>query len=520
MSSTSLVFDILAKDRASSTFDRVGGASGRAGGHLSNLGTKLKSVAKYAALAAAAGAVLAARWGVQAVKAAAQDEQAQKLLASSLQRNTGATKDQISAVEAWIAKQGVALGVTDDELRPAFQRLAEATGSVSDAQRLSGLAMDVAAGKGKSTKQVAEALAKAYQGNIGALGRLGVKTKDAEGNTLTFDQAVKGLADTFGGQAATKADTYQGKMDRLKLVYDETKETIGAKLLPVLTSLATWFLEDGIPAISKTYGWLKDKLGPVFSWIGGVVDKFRAKSGQASGMLDRFREIVGTVKGALNDAAPFFDLVRGVATEVGKVMVTLLWPAFKKVSGWLLGNGLDGLRAFGKMLGWMGEAGIVMWNSALQPVFKLMATAIGTVLTKLGQMFSALGSIKGAPDWIGKTGEALQRAGEKAKQVADNIDKIDTTKRVDIFVQTHYMGGPGRDDPDLASGGSVRSGGATSGRRSVTSTPRTVASGRMSAGGASVDTIAAAMRAALDGLTVTINGDGTATFLLTGASYK
>ena len=513
MASTSLVFDILAQDRASSTFDRVGSSSTRAGGHLSNLGTKLKSVAKYAALAAAAGAVLAVRWGVQAVKAAAQDEQAQRLLASSLQRNTGATRDQIGAVEDWISKQGVALGVTDDELRPAYQRLAEATGSVADAQRLSGLAMDVAAGKGKSTKQVAEALAKAYQGNIGALGRLGVKTKDAEGNTLTFDQAVKGLADTFGGQAATKADTYQGKMDRLKLVYEETKETIGAKLLPVLTSLATWFLDKGIPAISKTYGWLKDKLGPVFSWIGGVVDKFRSSGGQASGMMDRFREVIGTVQTALKDAGPFFTLVKGVATEVGQAMGTLLYPALKKVGSWLLGNGLDGLRAFGKMLGWMGRAGIVMWNSALQPVFKFMATAIGTVLTKLGDLFSALGSIKGAPDWIGKTGEALQRAGEKAKQVADNIDKIDTTKHVDIFVQTHYMGGPGRDDPELQQSAAPKSATPSSSRprRSPTSTQRMSAAG---GGYVSVETL----QAALAGMVLRVEGldAGQQAYLVTG----
>ena len=519
MSSTSLVFDILARDRASSTFDRLGGSSTRLGGHLSNLGGKLKTLAKYGALAAAAGAVLAVKWGVDAVKAAAADDQAQKILANALKRNTDATNTQVAAVEDWIAAQGVALGVADDDLRPAYQRLAEATGSISKAQRLASLAMDVAAGKGKTTKQVSEALAKAYEGNIGALGRLGVKTKDAEGNTLTFEQATKSLADTFAGQAATKADTYQGKMDRLKVIYEETKESIGNKLLPVLTDLATWFLEDGIPAISKTYDWLKGKLGPVFEWIGGVVAKFRSKGGEASVMMDRFHEVIGTVKNALRDAGPFFDLVGGMAKNVGVVMQEVLWPAFKKISGWLLGNGLDGLKRFGKALGVVGELGIAMWNNALQPVFKFLANGIADILFGWSKMLGAMGNVPGF-GWAKDAADKMERAGEKARAIADGLNKIPRNVPIDVTIYYHHVGqiGTNAGNTDLQLPGNPRpttGGGGRRGGRMVQER-----GGRMTTtGGSDVSTVAAAMRAALDGLTVNINGDGTATFLLTGASY-
>ena len=81
----------------------------------------------------------------------------------------------------------------------------------------------------------------------GALGRLGIATKDAEGKTLTFDQITANMAQTFKGQASDAAGTLEGKMGRLSLIFSETKETIGAAFLPALTNVGTWFLEKGVP---------------------------------------------------------------------------------------------------------------------------------------------------------------------------------------------------------------------------------------------------------------------------------
>ena len=58
-------------------------------------------------------------------------------------------------------------GITDDQLRPAFQTLATALGSVTDATALMGTAMDIAADKGISVEQAATILGKAVNGNGG-----------------------------------------------------------------------------------------------------------------------------------------------------------------------------------------------------------------------------------------------------------------------------------------------------------------------------------------------------------------
>ena len=55
------------------------------------------------------------------------------------------------------------------------------------------------------------ALAKAQNGNVGALGRLGIATKDANGKTKSFAQIQDDLAEQFGGAASAKAEHVPGQ---------------------------------------------------------------------------------------------------------------------------------------------------------------------------------------------------------------------------------------------------------------------------------------------------------------------
>jgi len=233
----------------------------------SKLGDTFKKVGKFAAVGLAAGVAVAGKFMYDAAKAAAEDEASQAKLAETLKSSAGATDAQVASVEKWISAQGRSLGVTDDELRPALQRLTEATGDVGEAQKLASLAMDVSAGTGKSLKSVSEALMKAQNGQVSGLSRLGIETKKANGETLTFDQAVRKMSDTFKGQAAVQANTLSGRMGRLKLMFDEAQESIGAKLLPVLTDLAAWFMDEGLPAIKAFAADLREKLTPAFNAI-------------------------------------------------------------------------------------------------------------------------------------------------------------------------------------------------------------------------------------------------------------
>jgi phage-related minor tail protein len=197
--------------------------------------SKFAAGMRSAALPAlAVGAAL----GVMA-KSAAEDAQAQTMLANSLTNATGATAAQVAAVEDWITKTTLASGVADDVLRPAMATLARATGDVSTAQAAMATAMDVSAATGKPLETVADALAKGYAGNTGALGRLVPGLDSAVLATKDMTAITAELSRLTGGAAAANAETAAGKFQRMQVALAETKESIGAALLPVLEQLGS-----------------------------------------------------------------------------------------------------------------------------------------------------------------------------------------------------------------------------------------------------------------------------------------
>lgn len=239
-SSALLKFLLIAEDRTGKGF-----------------GSAAKGMTGMQKAAVAAGVAVAATGAflLSAAKNAAEDEKGQRRLAIALKNTAGASDSTVAAVESWISQIGVATGVSDDQLRPALQRLVQATGDVGRAQDLMRVAMDVSAGSGKSLEVVTAALAKAQNGNMGALSKLGVKIKDADGKTMSFKDTVAQMSQTFKGQMAASAESVEGKLGRLGLVVDETKEGIGSALLPVASALGTVMLTKVVPAVQKASSW-------------------------------------------------------------------------------------------------------------------------------------------------------------------------------------------------------------------------------------------------------------------------
>jgi hypothetical protein len=209
-----------------------------------------KAGVAFAAAAAAAGAY-AVKLAVDGVKAAIEDEAAQIRLATSLKNATGATNDMIASVEKQILKTSLATGVTDDKLRPALSRLALSTGDVTKAQDLLSLALDISQATGKGLDSVANSLGKAYDGNTAALGKLGIGLSAAELKSMSFTEVQGKLSDLFGGAAAANSKTFAGRLEILKVTFDEAKESIGARLLPIIQQLVEFIVNKVVPALGK-----------------------------------------------------------------------------------------------------------------------------------------------------------------------------------------------------------------------------------------------------------------------------
>jgi hypothetical protein len=211
---------------------------------------KWSKVAGAAFLAAgAAAAAYAGKLAIDGVKAAIEDEAAQLKLATTLKNVTNATDAQTKAVEDYILKTELAYGVTDDQLRPSLDRLVRSTKDVSEAQRLQTLALNISAGTGKELTAVSEALAKAHDGNFGALKRLGVSIDESIIKSKDFDAATAALATTFKDQASIQADTFDGKMRRLSVAFNEGKETVGAFILDAIQPMVDFVVKNVVPAL-------------------------------------------------------------------------------------------------------------------------------------------------------------------------------------------------------------------------------------------------------------------------------
>jgi hypothetical protein len=230
---------------------KLGDADNDVNKSASNIEKFGKAAAAAFAVAAVAAAGYAVKIGIDGVKAAIEDEQAQLRLSSALKSATGATDAQVKATEAFISKTQLAAGVADTELRGAMQRLAVSTKDTTKAQGLLTLALDISKGTGKDLASVSEALAKAYEGQDTKLARLGIGLSAADLKTMDFTKTTEKLSELYGGAASRNAETFQGRMDRLKQAFEEGKESIGNALLPYIEKLVDIVVNQVIPNLQK-----------------------------------------------------------------------------------------------------------------------------------------------------------------------------------------------------------------------------------------------------------------------------
>lgn len=264
--------------------DQLKKSLAQANGDVDDSSSKMGEFSKKAGMAfAAAGAAAGAyaiKLAVDGVKAAIEDEAAQIRLATALKNATGATNEMIASVEKQILKTSLATGVADDKLRPALQRLSLSTNDVTKAQDLLNLALDISQATGKGLDSVANALGKAYDGNTAALGKLGIGLSSAELKAMSFEDTQERLSDLFGGAAAANAETFAGRLEILKVTFDEAKESVGAKLLPIIQQLVEFVVNQVVPALGKFADFFKpitdaiDKNKEAFTEFIGFIQKY------------------------------------------------------------------------------------------------------------------------------------------------------------------------------------------------------------------------------------------------------
>jgi hypothetical protein len=219
-------FDTKGTQKAIKEFQSLEGASAKAS-------FAIKKAAKPAAAAIAGiGAALAL-----ATAAAIDDQKEQSDLALILTNTADASDELVKSIEDEISVMSRASGIADTDYRKALEILTIQSKDAGKSMDDMNLIMDTAVGLHTDSATVADALAKAYEGNFKALKTLSpeIKTMVDDGKSLEEIMAVMG--GTFGGAVSKNAETAAGQMAILKNSIGETQESIGAALLPVIEAV-------------------------------------------------------------------------------------------------------------------------------------------------------------------------------------------------------------------------------------------------------------------------------------------
>jgi hypothetical protein len=309
----------------------------------------------------------------EASKAAIEDAKSQALLANALKNTLNVTDDTIAATEEIIRQYQFSASVADDELRPAYQKLALATKDTTRANELLGVALDVAAGTGKSLDVVSQAMARSLAGSDTALLRLIPSLKGSK-------QPMDDLANAFAGAAEKAADTDPYK--RMNIVFGELQEQVGMALLPSLEKFSSW--------VASPEG--QEKLNAFVTLITGLAGKFDILAGFIVDNADAFIQWSGVIVG-VGIAIKVFTTALGIYSTLASVVATR--------------------------------------NAAIAASQVAIGTTAGAAAVKVGALGAALRLAAGV---IGVASLVLLLGGDAAKvpesdQLRDNEGRIIPTKR-------------------------------------------------------------------------------------------
>ena len=289
------------------------------------LGGALKTGAlAFAALGAAAVAA-SVKIGIDAVKAAIDDEKAQVALAQALKNTTGATATQIAGVEKYIDATARATGVTDDQLRPSLERLVRSTEDITKAQKLQTLALDISRGTGKDLASVSDALGRAYEGQYKGLKDLGIELKTSITTTSKAKVSKEGLAkaETSAEGATLRVAAAQEKLNKVlnnskSDALDIARAQNAFEAAQQRAAEATSKFETQQNKLGKTITSTKEVAVSFDEIVSQLTDKF---GGQAAAYTETF--------------AGRMDIVRNSLAEAKEELGYALLPLFEKFAKFL-----------------------------------------------------------------------------------------------------------------------------------------------------------------------------------------
>lgn len=344
-------------DKVGDDMDRTGKKSGKLGGGMGKLGGGV------AILAGAVGSLAVGAMGSM-VSFMGDSVQAASDLNQTLSKSRVIFGDSAGEIEAWGSTAYKNLGLSKNEAIGAaasfgdmFLQLGFAKDTATDmSTSVVQLAADLGAFNNLPTAEVADMISAAFRGEYDSLQRLvpniNAARVETEAMAMTGKKNAKELtaqekaaatlaivqkdgakaAGAFGKESGELA----GSQEILRAAFEDVKSEVGTALLPIMTDLGRWLVDEGIPAVKELTAWYKDHADQITK-VGRTIGQVLMVLGKAFAMYGKFQVTLWSTIGtaALGAANLVQRVVTGILGGLSSLMRTWagMLRALSKVPG-------------------------------------------------------------------------------------------------------------------------------------------------------------------------------------------
>ena len=401
MADPTLKLILIGEDKsAGKSLRNLGDEAEKTGGRLSRMGEIAGGVLGAQFMADAARAVV--DFGASSVEAFRDAEQSQRKLEDAYKRFPAVTSVSIDALRELNSAIQAKTGADADDLASSQAVMAQYGLTGEQLQELTPLLDDYAVKTGKDLPAAAEDLGKAMLGQGRALKDVGIDFADTGSVAGNFNQVMAGLRTQVGGFAENESTSAEGALRRMQTEFGDVQEEVGAQLLPVLVSLGEVLL--GVIGFVKENS---EVLGPLAVGLGVVAGAVMAWQ-----------------------AAQALMNITLLANPVGLVVVAIAGLVAALIVAYNTSE--DFRNAVNGEFDAVAEAARWLWNNGIAPVVRFIVNGFATIVDGIGDFLVALGNIPGF-GWAADAGRAMKGAAAEARGLASSIRNIEG-KKVNVDV--------------------------------------------------------------------------------------
>lgn len=224
---------------------------------------------QFKKMAKTAMASLGGLFAYNSIKSFANESiNAYKIQLNAESKLTAAIGYKSKALERYASELQSVTTYGDEIIIQAQAMIAPFVKEESQIKKVTKAAMELATAKNMDLVSAADLVTKSISSSTNTLKRYGIDIEGAQGSTERLDSAVNAITKAFGGMSEAMAKTDVGKLEQMKNITGDIKETIGKEIIPLQLEWNRVVLL-GVKGLSSMLTYYTKAAGIAGSLIGG-----------------------------------------------------------------------------------------------------------------------------------------------------------------------------------------------------------------------------------------------------------